>query len=111
MSWVWLNLPLGGVIFLAIAGIPLWMVIKRPDRGPSYGTVPAGPPATQVRARGAAAGRVQTGAEPVPEPVPEAEPARWNRKPVRVPQIADRPVTVPRPRPARIPAWNPSAGR
>jgi len=90
MSWVWLNLPLGGVIFLAMTGIPLWMVIKRPDRGPGYGTVPAG-------------------AGPAPDPA--LAPARWNHKPARVPQIADRPVIVPRPRQARVPAWSPSAGR
>jgi hypothetical protein len=34
MNWIWLNMPLGAVIFLAIAGIPLWMVIRRPDTGP-----------------------------------------------------------------------------
>lgn len=32
-SWFWLNIPLCGVIFSAVAGIPLWMVFKHPDTG------------------------------------------------------------------------------
>lgn len=32
-TWFWLNIPLRAVIFSAMAGIPLWMVIKRPDTG------------------------------------------------------------------------------
>lgn len=31
MNWLWLNVPLGSLIFLAVAGIPMWLVIKRPD--------------------------------------------------------------------------------
>ena len=34
MNWIWLNMPLGALIFLAMAGIPLWMVIRHPDAGP-----------------------------------------------------------------------------
>jgi hypothetical protein len=34
MNWIWLNMPLGALIFLAMAGIPLWMVIRHPDTGP-----------------------------------------------------------------------------
>jgi hypothetical protein len=30
-TWLWLNLVLGAFFVLAIAGIPLWMVIKHPD--------------------------------------------------------------------------------
>ena len=33
-SWVWLNFPLCGLFMLAVAGVPLWMVITRPDTGP-----------------------------------------------------------------------------
>ncbi len=33
-SWFWLNVPLMAVFFLATAGIPLWLVLKRPDRAP-----------------------------------------------------------------------------
>jgi len=32
-TWFWLNVPLMVVIFSAVAGIPLWMVVKRPDTG------------------------------------------------------------------------------
>ena len=34
MNWLWLNVPLATVIFGAVTGIPLWMVIKHPDTGP-----------------------------------------------------------------------------
>jgi hypothetical protein len=30
MDWFWLNLPLAAVIFAAVTGIPLWLVIKHP---------------------------------------------------------------------------------
>ena len=33
-SWFWLNVPLMAVFFLATAGIPLCLVLKRPDRAP-----------------------------------------------------------------------------
>jgi hypothetical protein len=29
MNWLWLNVPLGSLIFIAVAGIPMWLVIKR----------------------------------------------------------------------------------
>jgi hypothetical protein len=35
MNWFWLNIPPGVVFFLAIAGIPLWMVIRHPDHRPA----------------------------------------------------------------------------
>jgi hypothetical protein len=38
VNWFWLNIPLASVIFLAVAGIPLWMVIKHPDTRPGSGT-------------------------------------------------------------------------
>jgi hypothetical protein len=38
MSWFWLNMPLGAVFFLAVAGIPLGMVLRRPDTRPSAAT-------------------------------------------------------------------------
>ena len=31
MNWLWLNIALMAVFFLAVAGIPLWLVIRRPD--------------------------------------------------------------------------------
>lgn len=35
MNWFWLNIPLGAVFFIAMAGIPFWMVITHPDRSPA----------------------------------------------------------------------------
>jgi hypothetical protein len=31
MNWLWPNIPLMSVFFLAVAGIPLWLVLRRPD--------------------------------------------------------------------------------
>jgi len=35
MNWFWLNIPIGVVFFLAMGGIPLWMVIRHPDYRPA----------------------------------------------------------------------------
>lgn len=35
MNWLWLNIPLDAVFFLAMTGIPLWMVIRHPDCRPA----------------------------------------------------------------------------
>ena len=78
MAWFWLNVPLGALIFLAVAGIPMWLVIKRPDTGPgsaaerraayrrsprtafaASGYAPAGPQRGRTRARRAS--REQSG--------------------------------------------------
>lgn len=34
MNWFWLNVPLMVVISAAVTGIPLWLVLTRPDFGP-----------------------------------------------------------------------------
>jgi len=31
VNWLWLNISLMAVFFLAVAGIPLWLVLRRPD--------------------------------------------------------------------------------
>jgi hypothetical protein len=31
VSWFWMFLPLGAVFFFATAGIPMWLVLTRPD--------------------------------------------------------------------------------
>jgi hypothetical protein len=41
MAWIWLNLLLGALFVLAIVGIPLWLVITRPDTGPKPAEVAA----------------------------------------------------------------------
>jgi hypothetical protein len=44
MAWFWLNIPLCALIFGAVCGIPLWLVIKHPDTAAlpigGSGTVP-----------------------------------------------------------------------
>ena len=34
-TWLWIDIPLCALFFLAVCGIPLWMVIKHPDTGPN----------------------------------------------------------------------------
>jgi hypothetical protein len=34
MFWFWVNMPLAAAFFAAWAGIPLWMVLRRPTWGP-----------------------------------------------------------------------------
>jgi hypothetical protein len=33
MVWFWLNMPLAAAFFAAWVAIPMWLVLKRPDRG------------------------------------------------------------------------------
>jgi hypothetical protein len=62
MSWAWLNIPMGVLIVLAIAGIPMWLVIKHPDARPALTGAarpePAGPRFAGIRRPALA--RVQT---------------------------------------------------
>jgi hypothetical protein len=32
-QWLWLNIIVCAVIFLAFVGVPLWLVTRRPDTG------------------------------------------------------------------------------
>ena len=41
MTGLLLNIPLMVLIFALIAGIPLWMVLKHPDRKPTLAAGPA----------------------------------------------------------------------
>jgi hypothetical protein len=34
VTWLWVDVPLCVLFFLAVSGIPLWMVIRHPDTGP-----------------------------------------------------------------------------
>ncbi len=34
MSWLWINLPLAAVFFVAMTAIPLWLTFRRTDTGP-----------------------------------------------------------------------------
>lgn len=69
MNWFWLNIPLMAIFFLAITGIPLWLVLRHPDTGP----VPARAQA-QRRPELPDNGQVPV---PVRVPSPQAEPARY----------------------------------
>ena len=44
MSWFWMNIPLAVAFFAVWVGIPMWLVLKHPDRGPA-------PVAAPVQAR------------------------------------------------------------
>ncbi len=35
MNWFWMNMPAALVFAGLWAGIPMWLVLKRPDRGPA----------------------------------------------------------------------------
>jgi hypothetical protein len=47
-AWLWVNLALGALFVAAIVGVPLWLVIARPDTGssPRPSAAPARQPAT-----------------------------------------------------------------
>jgi hypothetical protein len=51
VSWFWLNIPAGVLIFSAVVGIPLWLVFKQPQKEPDHprATAHAHPPAEQPR--------------------------------------------------------------
>jgi hypothetical protein len=62
MSWFWMNIPPAAIIFSAMAGIPLWMVIKYPEAAAARRaqgaliTVPvSGPPQWTERRRASTA--------------------------------------------------------
>ena len=48
MTWLLLNVPLMVLFFALWVGIPMWLVLKRPDRKP---TVAAAPAVTRLPAR------------------------------------------------------------
>lgn len=61
-TWFWLNVPLGVLIFSAVSGIPLWLVLRHPDTGPTAtapdaAIVDAAPAARARGHRGSAAPR------------------------------------------------------
>jgi hypothetical protein len=53
VNWLWLNVPLMAVFFLAMTGVPLWLVCRHPDAGPATAPVRAARP----RAPSAVTGR------------------------------------------------------
>jgi hypothetical protein len=41
MTWMLLNIPLAVLFFALWAGIPMWLVLKRPDEKPALAPAPA----------------------------------------------------------------------
>jgi hypothetical protein len=66
VNWLWLNIPLMSVFFLAVAGIPLWLVLRRPDFAAApadrSGELPVTVAAPEVPASGEARPRELVGA-------------------------------------------------
>jgi hypothetical protein len=57
MSWFWMNIPLAVAFFGVWVGVPMWLILKRPDRGPA-------PVAAPVQARQAALVEPRTAVAP-----------------------------------------------
>lgn len=55
--WLWINLGLGALFVMAIVGVPLWLVITRPDTAPIAAELPVWRHAHERQARQAAARR------------------------------------------------------
>ena len=70
MSWVLLNIPLGVLVVLAIAGIPMWIVIKHPDARPALSSAarpgPAGTGFYGIRQPALAPVQTRTAAARIP---------------------------------------------
>jgi len=50
VNWLWINIPLMAIFFIAVAGIPLWLVLRRPDFGPQPADQPGRvPPAVAAQ--------------------------------------------------------------
>ena len=74
---VWLTLPIAAAMFLAVAGIPLWLVLRRPEWGPVCGR------ATKTRTASHVPAPAQAQA---PAPAQARAPARArHRTPARAP--------------------------
>ena len=57
-TWFWLNVPLCALFFVALIGIPLWMVVRRPDERQTPDPRPASAPRPAPAERTASAERV-----------------------------------------------------
>jgi hypothetical protein len=71
MAWFWLNVPLCALIFCAVCGIPLWLVIKHPDTA----ALPIGGSDALPRTRPLAPAAPTTAARPALAASPEREAA------------------------------------
>jgi hypothetical protein len=79
MAWLWLNLTLGALFAAAIIGVPLWLVLNRPDRAPEPGDQPSWWRSRAVAGAAVPAGRGQR-AQRTPgsglSPSPDVSPRR-----------------------------------
>ena len=57
MGWLWLNATLGAPFAAAVIGVPLWLVLTRPDRAPEPATQPGWRRSRAVAGATAPAGR------------------------------------------------------
>jgi hypothetical protein len=71
MAWFWLNIPLCALIFGAVCGIPVWLVIKHPDTAP----LPTGGSDTIPLARPFTLAAPSTMTHPAPAPSAERKAA------------------------------------
>jgi hypothetical protein len=55
VAWVWLNIPLAVLFFLAWTLIPLWIVFKHPDTGPGIPARDEHPPGRAAAAMASSA--------------------------------------------------------
>jgi hypothetical protein len=67
MTWLWLNVPLMLLFWLAWTLVPLWLVIRHPDTRPGAGVHGEHAPRRPVASTADPA--------PAPGPVPSASPA------------------------------------
>ena len=89
-AWLWVNLSLGALFVLAIVGIPLWLVMTRPDTAPD---TEAAPEWRRVRVFGKAA------ALPAWRQAPRSAAAAARRDAERAAAAGARPAAVRRARP------------
>jgi hypothetical protein len=66
MNWFWMNVP-AALVFVGLwSGIPLWLVLKRPDRGPQS---PAAQAPARIRPAAPAAPQIVVVPRPSEHPV------------------------------------------
>jgi hypothetical protein len=74
VNWLWLNIPLMAVFFMAMTGIPIWLVVKHPDLGPATGRTRS----SRTRSSGQAGPRREPTAMPA-RPIPVYLPSNRDR--------------------------------
>jgi hypothetical protein len=70
MNWFWMNMPFAALIFALMTLVPVWLVVTRPDRGPT-----AAGPAHRAGRHAAAPRQAARTASAGPSARPAAAPA------------------------------------